>query len=202
MKTARPLSGAQTRAIYKRIQQAKNRDVSKIIAEGVLSALPTSSNLNNLYATAWAAATQVNEHRYRRETDKWIHAHGKGGKAKVAKAANMTRSRDGAVHHALIQAIIGRAFVVAKLPAKAAGDIIVDGKYVIECKRTLRERRRQIFADGAAPNAVAVGVLDAESGAAYCKQHGAKLVICDPTSYAEHGHLPGVISLDQLLQTL
>lgn len=191
------------RKIYDTVNATKKRDKATLVASSILAALgPRTGTLNGRYHLAWLAAQEFGNYRFRRDTDKWIHAHSAAGRAKIARAANIMRARDGAIHHAIVQALIGQTHAVEKLPIRAGGDILVNGKVNIECKRTLRERRRQIFADHAIIDAVVVGTLDKASSAEYCKNHGAKLVICDPENYADNAHLPGVISLDKLVASL
>lgn len=150
---------------------AKNA-VARAVKRGV-------TNLDDLYLSAERGARNSLTRAYNATTPAVIDNRTRAGRRAVSRAANIQRVHDGMLHQHLTAAVLSRAVPVGAAEM-TKGDLMIHGD-TIECKRTLRERQKQIFSDSNRVKAVVVRTIDAYDGKRnnfdYLRKHGATLVM-------------------------
>lgn len=157
-----------------------------------------TATANDIYDAAWKLAKSYQNYVFNKQYPRWINIHGKKGRAIMASAANTMRARDGALHDFLVQGVLALSSLPMAKAQSTAGDFYFDGK-LCESKVSLRERKKQIFADGQTPQYVFVRGVESDSAITYVTKHAANLVVCDPNEYARVAHVPGVRSLSGVM---
>lgn len=170
------------------------------IRHAVRNANPADT-MNAIYENAWSAAKAYQSYAFKKQLPRIINAHTAKGKAIITRASNTIRARDGALHERIVRGLLG---VVSNLDVRNAprsnGDFTFDGE-LCEAKTTLRERRKQIFADGNAPSYVFVQSVESSTAASYITSHGAKLVVCSQAGYEAACADPHVLNLSDVIGT-
>lgn len=167
-------------------------DLPTVAAKAVTAAVNRGiSNIDELYISAERGARRAITRAYNAMTPAVINNRTAAGRRAISRASNIQRAQNGMLHQYLTTEVLDR--VLSTAAAKTTrGDLKVNGE-LVECKRTLRERRRQIFADGNHVKAVIVRSVDADDkhrhSPEYVDKHGATLVVV--------GGYPGALSLTQ-----
>lgn len=156
------------------------RDLASLASRAVERAVRRGvTNIDDLYLRAERGANRSLVNIYNSMTPRIIRNHTAAGRRLVSRAANIQRKQRGMLHQYLVAAVLSRVAHTADA-AVTKGDLIVNGQ-LVECKRSMRERRRQIFADGNKVNAVIVRSFDrgdeTPSIFKYLKDHNAALVV-------------------------
>ncbi len=172
--------------------QGSKIDLLKVASRAVDRAVKRGvNNLDDLYIAAERGAKRTLTRAYNAMTPRMIDNHTAAGRRAVSRAANIQRSNNGILHQHLTAAVLARVTSIDAAP-HTKGDILVNGE-LVECKRSLRERQRQIFADNTHVKTVVIRSVDGydakRKNFQYLRKHGAAVVM-------PHGDT-GVLSLTE-----
>lgn len=148
----------------------------KAVARAVKRGL---TNIDDLYFGAERGAKRTIVNAYNAMTPRVIRNHTAAGRRAVSRAANIQRQQYGMLHQFLVNAVLSRVTKVERV-GRSVGDLRVNGE-IVECKRSARERTRQIFADNAKVKTLILRGFDefdqARDIAGYTSAHDARLVV-------------------------